>query len=244
MNYADFRNQQESFLSSDGSIKYRDKGRGPVILLLHGVPSSSWLYRDFIDPISAAGYRVIAPDMLGFGNSESPSGYELYSGEAHARRLLELMDHLAIEQWTHVLHDAGGLWTWELVKQAPKRIAKLMLFNCILLETGFQPPVRMEPGLMAKFSLWLYRRSATVGIILGSLFKKGLQHKKLSWREFEGYKRPLLEGKTAALYYFFTQTCLNLPDYRTVLKDINIPLRLIWGKNDPMLAWENQPMEV
>ena len=92
--YDNFRSQQQSFSSKDGVIKYIDKGQGPVILLLHGVPTSGWLYRKMIDPLVNAGYRVIAPDMLGFGNSDSPEGYEIYSEEMHAQRLLELMNAL------------------------------------------------------------------------------------------------------------------------------------------------------
>ncbi len=71
MNYAQFRKQQKSFPSLEGTLKYIDKGEGEVLLLLHGVPTSSWLYRKMIDEL-ATKYRVIAPDMLGFGASDSP----------------------------------------------------------------------------------------------------------------------------------------------------------------------------
>ena len=97
-NYQYFRQSQKSFSSPEGNIRYIDRGQGPAILLLHGVPSSSWLYRKMIDPLVAAGYRVIAPDMLGFGSSDSPKGYHIYSESKHADRLLGLMDHLKIHQ--------------------------------------------------------------------------------------------------------------------------------------------------
>ena len=58
-------------------------------------------------------HRVIAPDMLGFGSSNSPKGYEIYEPKEHANRLLGLMSFLKINSWNHVFHDAGGLWTWE-----------------------------------------------------------------------------------------------------------------------------------
>jgi len=93
----------------------------------HGVPTSSWLYRKLIDPLVASGYRVIAPDMLGFGNSANPKGYTIYDKKEHARRILGLMEHLKINNWHHVMHDAGGLWTWELFKQAPSKISKLTI---------------------------------------------------------------------------------------------------------------------
>ena len=135
--YEDFRAQQKTFTSKDGKIKYIDRGEGAAIVLLHGVPTSGWLYRDMIDSLVQEGYRVIVPDMLGFGSSDSPKGYDLYSPEAHGARLLALMDALNIGTWNHVFHDAGGLWTWELAKLAPGRIEKLVVLNSIIYEDGF-----------------------------------------------------------------------------------------------------------
>jgi len=116
LTYTDFRKSQEAFVSEDGDMKYIDRGKGEVVVLLHGVPTSGWLYRKMIDSLVDKGYRVIVPDMLGFGSSDSPKGYDLYTPEAHSKRLLALMDSLEIKNWNHVFHDAGGLWTWELFK--------------------------------------------------------------------------------------------------------------------------------
>ncbi len=169
--YNQFRAEQSSFQSTDGKISYIDKGTGPVILLLHGVPSSSWLYRKMIDSLAQKGYRVIAPDMLGFGNSNSPKGYELYNQTNHAKRLLELMDNLNISTWTHVFHDAGGLWTWELIKLAPKRINKLVMLNTIVYPEGFNPPIKMRRGIITKSAMWMYRNGLTTNGLLKKLFK-------------------------------------------------------------------------
>lgn len=81
--YSDFRASQKSFSSKDGVLKYIDKGQGDVLLLLHGVPTFSWLYRKMINEL-AQNYRVIATDMLGFGSSDSPKGYDIYSEDHHA----------------------------------------------------------------------------------------------------------------------------------------------------------------
>ena len=99
-----------------------------MLLLLHGVPTSSWLYRKMIDELSEH-HRIIAPDMLGFGSSDSPKGYDIYEPKEHGKRILELMDFLQIKSWNHVFHDAGGLWTWELLSRSPERIEKLIILN-------------------------------------------------------------------------------------------------------------------
>lgn len=238
--YDSFRAQQKSFTSKDGVIKYIDKGEGPVIVLLHGVPTSGWLYRKMIDPLVDSGYRVIAPDMLGFGNSDSPKGYEIYSEEMHAQRLLELLNHLNIDAWTHVMHDAGGLWTWELLEQASDNVDHLVILNTIIYEEGFDPPIRFEPGFMARTAMWGYRNGITTNMMLKGLFKEGLTENTLNKTDIEGYKRPLKEGKTRAMYYFFTQTCNALPEYQPMIQKMDMPTTIIWGKNDTFLKLEPQ----
>ncbi|MEM7105627.1 MAG: alpha/beta hydrolase [Bacteroidota bacterium] len=242
--YQNFRDKQQSFTTSDGVIRYIDQGDGEVLLLLHGVPASSWLYRKIIPIITRAGYRVIAPDMLGYGNSGNPDGYDLYNPANHARRLLELMDGLGIANWHHVMHDGGGLWTWEMLKSAPERARCLIMLNTIIYEEGFHPPMRMEPGLIAKISMWMYRNGVTTGLLLKSLFREGLKKNILSKEEVEGYRKPLLEGKTHSLYYFFTQTCNKLPDNDAVIRKVKVPVAVIWGKHDDMLQWEPQKEKV
>ncbi|MGY5352178.1 alpha/beta fold hydrolase [Wenyingzhuangia sp. IMCC45533] len=240
--YLEFRNRQKSFQSSDGALKYIDEGKGDkVILLLHGVPTSSWLYRKMIPLLTTKGYRVIAPDMLGYGSSDNPKGYEIYNEANHAKRILALMNHLNIQHWHHVMHDAGGLWTWELIKQAPDKITKLSVLNTIIYKEGFNPPIRMEKGIIAKSAMWLYNNGFTTSKMLNMLFKEGLTNPDmLSESEFYGYKKPLLEDKTKGMYYFFTQTCNTFPDYRVVFEKLTIPTQFIWGKNDKMLQIDPQ----
>ncbi|MEP5338997.1 MAG: alpha/beta hydrolase [Algibacter sp.] len=241
--YHQFREQQNVFASKDGNMHYIDEGEGPVIVLLHGVPTSSWLYRHMIDTLEAR-YRVIVPDMLGFGSSDSPKGYDIYSETQHAERLLALLDHLNIKSWTHVMHDAGGLWTWELFKKAPKRIEKLVVLNTIIYETGFNPPIRFKKGFLARTTMWSYRNGITTNAMLKGLFKSGLTENTLNKIDLEGYKTPLKEGKTNGMYYFFSQTCNTLTNYQSIISKIDIPTAVIWGKNDSFLNWTPQSENV
>lgn len=238
--YKEFRRSQKDFKSSDGVIKYIDSGQGKVVLLLHGVPTSSWLYRHIIPELNSKGYRVIAPDMLGFGSSDNPSELSLYTAQQHAKRLLELMDHLELNTWTQVIHDAGGCWTWEVFKIQPQRISSLILLNTIVYEEGFNPPIRMKEGGFAKLSMWLYRQGMSSRILLKQLFKNGLVNKTLSKSEFEGYRLPLTEGRTHGLYQFYTTVTQDFPNNDSTIEKIKIPVGLIWGKEDGTLQIEPQ----
>ncbi|MCH8904775.1 MAG: alpha/beta hydrolase [Bacteroidetes bacterium] len=243
-NYQEFRESQKSFQSSDGEIKYIDQGGGNVILLLHGVPTSSWVYRKMIGGLVEGGYRVIAPDMLGFGSSDNPKGYDIYSAEQHGKRIIELMDSLQIDEWTHVMHDAGGIWTWELLKNSPDRITNLILLNTIIYEEGFNPPIRIKEGGLAKFSMWLYKNGVSTNLLLKQLFKIGLKENNLTKSEIDGYRKPLREGKTLGFYYFLTTTCIEFPNYDSTIQQVKVPVTVIWGEHDEMLKFEPQREKV
>lgn len=244
INYSKYRERQKSFKSSNGEIKFIDEGKGVPILLLHGIPTSGWLYRKMITPLVNDGFRVIVPDMLGFGSSSSPEGYDIYHEKEHAKRLLELMAHLKIEKWSHVFHDAGGLWTWELLQIQPNRVNSLVILNTIIYNDGFKPPVKFGKNGLTKSIIKLYKTKLFNGLLIKKLFDSGLQNNNLISLDLEGYKTPLLEGKINAMYYFFSKTKHKIKDYSKLLKSLNIPTIVIWGKDDTFLKWEPQDNEV
>ncbi|MFT5725398.1 MAG: haloalkane dehalogenase [Bacteroidia bacterium] len=245
IDYCEFQKRQNSFNSTDGEIKYIDEGISDnVVLLLHGIPTSGWLYRKMIDSLVAGGLRVIVPDMLGFGSSASPKGYDLYTPEAHAGRLLALMDTLNIDKWCHVCHDFGGMVTWEIFRQDSVRIKELILLNTIIYEDGFNPPVRFNRGPIAHIAMSLYRNRLTNKLMLKQLFKMSLHDTELTKTEFKGYQWPLLHGKTRGMYTFFSSMKKPLPDYSVITKTLDIPVHVIWGKHDALLVWEKQSAAV
>ena len=246
MDYQAHQQRLQSKLVEGGRISYVDQGIGPVILLIHGIPTSSWLYRHIIPLLTDQGYRVIAPDLLGFGGSDKPKGYEIYNEARQGARIRELMEQLGIDQWLQVCHDGGGLWTWEMLKQGASGVVGLVILNTIIYEAGFQPPLRFEKGAWAKFYTWLYRARLTCGLMINATLKNGLSRStRLSKKDKEGYWRPMSSGVNRALYYFFTQTCQALPDdYKTLLPSLPFPSRVIWGMQDPMLKWTPQSEQI
>jgi pimeloyl-ACP methyl ester carboxylesterase len=97
---------------------------------------------------------------------------------------------------------------------------------------------------MARTAMWSYRNGISTNMMLKGLFKSGLVKNNLNKIDAEGYKTPLKEGKTRGMYYFFTQTCNDLPMYSEILKSVNIPVAVIWGKHDEFLLWEPQKTAV
>jgi len=240
--------QKSQTLSNKYVIKYRDEGSAnkKCILLVHGVPTSSWLYRHMIDPLVSKGYRVIAPDMLGYGQSDKPAGYDIYAPENMGSYLLELMDSLDIDSWTHVCHDAGGLWTWEMLKQNSKKVSNLVLLNTIITQEGFNPPMEMKRNFISKLYVKTYTSNMSRKGTMKMTLSNGLVNKKLCAPDMlEGYISPTEDRLDRALYQFFSNVCVKkLPNYIPLMESLQIPTKVIWGKKDEILVWEKQAKEV
>jgi haloalkane dehalogenase len=85
-----------------------DEGEGPPVLLLHGEPTSSYLWRNVIPPLVANGHRAVAPDLIGFGRSDKPSDVGWYTYDRHVSSIAALVDALGLSGITLVVHDWGG----------------------------------------------------------------------------------------------------------------------------------------
>ncbi|CAN5846837.1 haloalkane dehalogenase [soil metagenome] len=146
-----FAPQYRVVTDADGTelrIHYLDEGPadGPIVLLLHGEPSWSYLYRKFVPALVSSGYRVIAPDLIGFGKSDKPAARSDYSYERHVAWMSDWLIALDLTGITLFCQDWGGLIGLRLVAAFPDRFARLVIAN-----TGL--PV--GTGSSAGFDAWL-----------------------------------------------------------------------------------------
>lgn len=102
-----------------------DSGDGPAVLLLHGVPDSSGLWRNQIPALTSAGFRVIAPDLRGFGASDRPEGRDAYGVPALVGDALAVLDAMEVESAGVVGHDFGAVVGWSLAAFVPDRVESL-----------------------------------------------------------------------------------------------------------------------
>lgn len=113
-------------------VHYVDEGPRDAapVLLLHGEPSWSYLYRRMIPPLVAAGHRVVAPDLVGFGRSDKPAAMEDYTYARHVEWMRQLVfDHLDLRGITFFGQDWGGLIGLRLVAADPDRYARVVVGN-------------------------------------------------------------------------------------------------------------------
>lgn len=129
-------------------MHYIDEGarnHKPVVML-HGEPSWSYLYRHVIPPVARAGHRVLAPDLVGFGRSDKPAAIEDYSYDNHLAWLNAWLGQLDLNQITLVCQNWGSLLGLRLVAEHPERFERIIVGNG-MLPTG-------EDGVPAMFSAW------------------------------------------------------------------------------------------
>jgi haloalkane dehalogenase len=128
--------------TSDGlRMAYVDEGTGPVVLLLHGEPSWSYLYRTMIPVLVDAGFRCLAPDLIGFGRSDKPTELADYSYAGHVEWLRSvLFDALDLTGVTLVCQDWGGLLGLRLVAEHPNRFSRVCAANTGLPDGSYRLP--------------------------------------------------------------------------------------------------------
>src|SRR5262249_33900565 len=127
---------------------YLDEGPSGAhpVLCLHGEPSWSYLYRKMIPVLLAAGHRVVAPDLIGFGRSDKPVRREDYTYQRHVDWMRGVLLALDLREVTLVAQDWGGLIGLRLATEHPERFARIVAANTFL-PTGTGPRGRpSSPG--------------------------------------------------------------------------------------------------
>jgi haloalkane dehalogenase len=131
---------QPHYADVDGMrMHYVDEGHGDPILLLHGEPDWSYLYRKMI-PRLATAFRVVAPDYFGFGRSDKPTDIAWYSYDRHTASIWSLVESLGLDGITVVVQDWGGPIGLRVAAEHPERFARLVVLNTGLFVPGHNWP--------------------------------------------------------------------------------------------------------
>jgi len=178
-NYFELQHQMNSKLR----LHYLDEGDSAdeVILMLHGEPSWSYLYRNVIPVCTAAGFRVIAPDLIGFGKSDKPSSQSDYSYQTHVDWILELIEALNLHKITLVCQDWGALIGLRIAAEHEQRFARIVVSNG-MLPTGDLP-------LSDDFIKWREFAADSTNLNIGEIIQKGCL-KSLDEETLRAYNAP------------------------------------------------------
>lgn len=164
-------------------MAYIDEGPtdGRVILLMHGEPTWSFLYRRMIPPLVEAGFRCVAPDLIGFGRSDKPVDRSAYTYTGHVSWMHSFMDAIELPVATLFAQDWGGLIGLRLVAEAPDRFERVAIGN-----TGL--PVGTSLG--AGFDMWLAASQNMEFMDCGALMQRATAARELTEAEMDAYRAP------------------------------------------------------
>ena len=185
-------------------VHYLDEGAGPTVLLLHGEPTWSYLYRHMIPPLVSAGFRVVAPDLVGFGKSDKPARKKDHTYARHVGWMREeLFERLSLKNITLFCQDWGSLIGLRLVAEHPERFARVVLANGGL-PTG-------DEKMPLPFRLWLTFSRLTPMLPVGRIVQLGTT-KKLTKAVLEAYDAPFPNEAYKAGAHIFPSLVPNRPD--------------------------------
>ncbi|MDX1625736.1 MAG: haloalkane dehalogenase [Wenzhouxiangellaceae bacterium] len=217
-------------------VHFVDEGRreAPVVLLLHGEPSWSYLYRHMIGPLVDAGLRVVAPDLVGFGRSDKPARREDYTYQRHVNWLGSVVAQLELVDVTMFCQDWGGLLGLRLVAETPQRFSGVVAANTFL-PTGDEPT---GPAL----EQWREYSQRVDVFPAGEIVQRGSQ-RPLGEAERAAYDAPFPEETFKAGARAFPMLVPARPDdpaseaNRTAwrrLSDYRRPFLTLFGEEDPI----------
>jgi haloalkane dehalogenase len=230
------------------TLHYLDEGPpdAPVVLLLHGNPTWSFLYRDIIPPIVAAGFRAIAPDYLGFGLSDKPTDESVYAIQHHVGRLVALLDILDVGQAVLFCQDWGGPIGLGAALARPRLPAGLVLANTFWGEaSAFHRRVLFWRALHGPVAgpLLLGRRGMFVNALRLSA------PSDMPQAVWDGYALPFAETQSRTGTLAFPRAISLGPGHPTqpladrmlaALPNWDVPVRLVWGERDAVFPVNEQ----
>lgn len=217
-------------------MAYLDLGQeeDPLVLLLHGEPNSSFVYRNIAPALMVNGFRVVIPDLIGFGNSDKPNNPEVYTYANHTLWLRTFIEKLNLDRIHLFAHDWGAMISLRIIAEQPERFNKVAISYGYLFEgleripesfLGFRNYAKTDPGFSA-----------------GNIMDWG-SYKKLSDSIKEQYDAPLKNTDFTAARRFpwlipdhpESEDAILNRELNKKLKNFEKPLITIWGNHeDPM----------
>ena len=237
INFADLKTKYDFIKLRQAEIHYVEKGSGNnTIILVHGLGGGTFSFRNNIDALVNAGYKVFAIDLKGFGFSEKVVGSD-YSDIEQAEIILDFMDKKGIQKTTIAGHSMGGRIALICYDIRPQSFEKIILIDSAGLEENSR-------SLLSNFIT-----KPLVDIIFYNLIVKENKFKDFLSSAF--YNKELVNEEVVSLYlkpfkiknsnlaYLYIIKSNVYYDIGSVLEKINIPVLIIWGESDSWINVEN-----
>ena len=215
-------------------VAYTDQGDGPPVVLIHGTPSHSYIWRNVLPTVRDAGFRVLAFDLLGFGLSEKPAFERNTSVAAQANLLARLLDEWGLDSAHLVGHDLGGAVSMICAVRHPERVRSLLLADTVSYDSW--PSETWQAIIEHHMVDYQAMPLADFREMMARQLRMTVFHKeRMRGETLEAYLAPVLSdlGKVA----FFAHQVRHYDSRYTEeieadLRQLALPVRVLWGERD------------
>jgi epoxide hydrolase 4 len=224
----------------DLQLHYVEAGNGPLVLLLHGFPEFWYGWREQIQPLVKAGYRVVAPDLRGYNLSSAPEGFRAYTADKPAEDIRGLIRELGETSAIVVGHDWGGTVAWTLAMNHPEVVDRLAILNAAhprKLDEGLKSPRQLlRSWYFFYFQFpWLPERRARRWH--WRFFKRFLRDARPPYTpdELDRYVQAWSQPGVARAIIDYYRAAVRLGSKQEIRRVI-APTLVIWGQRDRYLG--------
>ena len=225
----------------EATLHYVEAGDGPMVVLLHGFPEFWYGWRQQIEPLVDAGFRVVAPDLRGYNLSSKPQDFADYTADKLATDIRGLIRELGAESAMVIGHDWGGSVAWSLAMNHPEVVDRLVILNAAhprRLNEGLKHPRQLLrswyffyfqfPGLPEhRARRWHWR-----------FFKRFLRDARPPYTadELDRYAEAWSQPGAAKAMIDYYRAAVRLSSKQGKLRPISAPTMVIWGQRDRYLG--------
>jgi pimeloyl-ACP methyl ester carboxylesterase len=229
----------------DQRLHYVEVGEGPLIVLLHGFPEFWYGWREQIEPLAAAGFRVVAPDMRGYNLSSKPDGVAAYDVDQLAADIRDLIRERGAESALLVGHDWGGSVAWYTAMQYPEVVNRLAILNAAhprKLSQGLHHPGQLRKSW---YFFFFDLPDLPEGVVRSDdwrFFRHFLRDADPVYtpeevdRYVEAWSQP---GAATGMINYYRSSVRTSPKHAEAeLRPVTAPTLVIWGQRDRYLGEE------
>lgn len=212
---------------------------GPLVLLLHGFPTTSAMYADLIPRLAAAGYRVVAPDQRGYSPGARPASSDAYRVDLLAQDMFDVASALGAERFHLVGHDWGAVVGWQMVLTAPERVVSWSALS-IPHPAAFNEALREDPEQRSSSSYFLLFATPWLAesvFAMSDMAALRAMLEPMSDTQMEEYLAMLREpGALTAAFNWYRATMTVEAAQADFGGAIHTPTLFVWGGNDQAVA--------
>jgi epoxide hydrolase 4 len=229
----------------DVHLHYVEAGEGPLVVLLHGFPEFWYGWRRQIQPLAAAGFRVVAPDLRGYNLSSRPTDVEAYDSSPLVDDIRGLIRERGAESATLVGHDWGGTVAWDTAMFHPEVVDRLAILNAAhprKLSQGLHHPAQLRKSWYFFFFALPDLPESIVHANHWHFFRHFLRDARPALtpeeteRYIEAWSQP--DAATGMINYYRSSVRQSQKKAEAALRPVKAPTLVIWGERDRFLGQE------